>query len=99
MFDYCVSKIEGLPKRSALRYLCVCRFFRFRNLRFCFFAPFGEFAFALLAGFGVDIAFFAFAAGQSRTDAPFPQGVAYPTQASGAGFAYLSLDLARDAAL
>ena len=99
MFAYCVSKIEGRPKRSALRYLCVCRFFRFRNLRFCFFAPFGEFAFALLAGFGVDIAFFAFAAGQSRTDAPFPQGVAYPTQASGAGFAYLSLDLARDAAL
>lgn len=90
----CLLRIKnrGLIKRSDLCYLCVCRFCRFRNLRFCFFDPLGEFAFVLLAGFGVDIAFFAFAAGQARTDASFPQGVAYPIQASGAGFAYLSLD-------
>lgn len=97
----CLLRIKnrGLIKRSDLCYLCVCRFCRFRNLRFCFFDPLGEFAFVLLAGFGVDIAFFAFAAGQSRTDASFPQVDAYLIQASGVGFAYLSLDLARDAAL
>ena len=65
-------------------------FFLFRNLRFDSLDHLGEFDFALILCFGVDIEFLSLAVRQSWEEAAFPEVVIDLIQASGAGFAYLS---------
>ena len=64
--------------------------FIFRYLRFDSLDHRGEFDFALLLCFGVDVEFLAFAIQQSWEEAAFPEVVIALIPASGAGFAYLS---------
>ena len=60
----------------------------FRDLRFNLLDHLGEFDFALLFCFVIDIEFFSLTTWQSWEEATFPQVVVYLIQASGAGFAY-----------
>ena len=58
--------------------------FFFRNLRFDSLDHLGEFDFALLFGFGVDIEFLSLAVRQSWEEAAFPEVVVDLIHASGA---------------
>ena len=67
-------------------------FLLFRDLCFYSFNHLGEFDFALLFRFGVDVEFLALAAGEPWEEAAFPEVVVDLIQASCAGFTHLSRD-------
>ena len=63
--------------------------FPFRDLRFLFGDHFGEFGFALVAGFGVDVELLSFAVWQARIEAAFPEMMVDLIDATRIGFADL----------
>ena len=83
-FVYCKRKEGALL--GALFSFC----FFFRNLCFDSFNHLGEFDFALLFRFSVDVEFLSLAVRQSWEEAAFPEAVVYLIQTSRAALAYLS---------
>ena len=75
------------PLIGALFLIC----FFFCDLRFLFGDHLGEFGFALVSGFGVDVEFLAFAVWQSWIEAAFPKVIVYLIDASRFEASYFGL--------